>query len=223
MSTASRMRRAMMYNSSGPRLIRRCASRMPRILYQRGSFTQAHVLYTAKQSAQAPQTTICGSNVLCAKITKCLTVGFFGTFRMRKRVLRLPVQSKCLACAEQDDCFEYDNIFTLTPPRWLARLGFTNGLSGRLSHSSVCGPTIALDAIRSVPDDAKIFDLCEEGDLGGVRDLLSQGEASVKDVDSLGRTPLYVSSIDSFQALFHVSSLMPKKRLISSSIILYVC
>ena len=57
-------------------------------------------------------------------------------------------------------------------------------------------PTIALDVVRSVPDDAEIFKLCEEGNLSRVQALFSEGQASVKDFDSIGRTPLYVSLIN---------------------------
>ena len=46
-----------------------------------------------------------------------------------------------------------------------------------------------------VPDDALIFEFCREGNLAGVKTLLSKGQASVRDVDSLGRTALFVSPL----------------------------
>ena len=98
-------------------------------------------------------------------------------------------------CSEEEDRFEYENIFGFIPPSWLARFGVTYGFSGRISQSPLPGPTVALDVVRSVPDDAVIFDLCRKGRIGCVQALLTRGEASAKDVDSQGRTPLYVSLV----------------------------
>lgn len=95
---------------------------------------------------------------------------------------------------EEEECLESENVFRITPSRWLARLGFAYGLVGRVYQPAFSGPTMALEAIRNVPDDAPIFELCETGDLDSVQRLFLKGEASVKDADSLGRTPLYVSS-----------------------------
>jgi hypothetical protein len=141
---------------------------------------------------------------------------FFGTFRMSSRTsLLFYNQSERSTCSKQEDRFEYENIFRLVPPGWLARFGFTYGLSGRISHSFLSGPMVALDVVRSVPDDAMIFDLCREGNLGCVQTLLSRGQASAKDVDSQGRTPLYVSSINFLQFPFHSLPSMSEKLLYS--------
>ena len=116
----------------------------------------------------------------------------FGTFRLRSRTL-LVSKSKGPVCSEEEDHIEYENVFGFIPPSWLARFGFTHGLSGRISQSPFSGPKVALAVVRSVPDDAMIFNLCREGRIGCVQALLNRGEASAKDVDSQGRTPLYVS------------------------------
>ena len=50
-----------------------------------------------------------------------------------------------------------------------------------------------MEIAHPVPDAALIFEFCQEGNMAGARSLLSRGEASVRDIDSLGRTPLYVS------------------------------
>lgn len=121
---------------------------------------------------------------------------FFGTFRMSSITsLLFSNRSEGSTCSEEGDGYEYKNIFTLIPSSWLARFGFTYGLSGHIFQSPLSGPTVALDVVRSVPDDAVIFNLCMEGNFGCVQALLNIGQASVKDVDSQGRTPLYVSSI----------------------------
>ena len=44
-----------------------------------------------------------------------------------------------------------------------------------------------------IPPWSPIFDLCEKGDLVGIRDLLESGQASVHDRDPNGRTLLHVS------------------------------
>ena len=142
----------------------------------------------------------------------------FGTFRMRSRIsLLLSNQSEGSTCSEEGDHLEYENIFRLIPPSWLARFGFTYGLSGRILQSPLSGPTVALDVVRSVPDDAVIFNLCREGNLGCVQALLNRGQASVKDVDSQGRTPLYVSSMFFFFKFLCHSLLSVSEKL------LYTC
>ena len=107
-------------------------------------------------------------------------------------------QSEGPPWSEEEDRFGHETFFSFIPARRLVQLGFTYGLSSRTSQSPLSGLTVALDVIRSVPDDAVAFDLCEEGNLSGVQALLNGGQASAKDVDSMGRTPLYISSIDCF-------------------------
>ena len=122
---------------------------------------------------------------------------FLGTFRLWSRTLLVSNQSERPMSSEEEGHFGYENIFRLIPPSWLVRFGFNYGVSGCISQSPLSGPTIVLDVVRSVPDDAVIFDLCREGRVGCVQALLNRGEASAKDVDSQGRTPLYVSLISS--------------------------
>lgn len=88
---------------------------------------------------------------------------------------------------------EDETSYTVTPANWLLRLGFRRGLRLNLVSSSTRGWTATLEPVRSVPDDALIFDLCEDGDMIGVKRLLSKGHASVRDTDSRGYMPLHVS------------------------------
>lgn len=121
---------------------------------------------------------------------------FLGTIRLRSRTLLVSNQSEGPRFTEEEDHYEYENIFRLIPPSWLVRFGFTYGLSGCTSQAPFSGPTVGLEVVRPVPDDAVIFDLCREGRVCCVQALLTRGEASVKDVDSQGRTPLYVRLIN---------------------------
>lgn len=119
----------------------------------------------------------------------------FGTFRRSSRISQFMFdQPEGPTCSEEEDRFEYQTIFRLILPSWMARLGLNFIFSGRCSSSPLSGPTVGLEVARSVPDNAVIFDLCKEGNLGDVQALLNTGQASAKDVDSKGRTPLYVSS-----------------------------
>jgi hypothetical protein len=49
------------------------------------------------------------------------------------------------------------------------------------------------DRMQIVPNDALIFELCREGNVGAIRRLLIHGHASLDDVNEMGETPLHVS------------------------------
>ena len=120
-------------------------------------------------------------------------VTWFGTFRLKSQVRRLFQDNNEPCFFFEEDSFEHEKTFHFIPPRWMAQLGFSRGISGRVTQSAFSGPSLVLGEARPVHDDALIFSLCSKGDLRGIQDLLGAGEASVRDVDSYGRTPLYVS------------------------------
>ena len=102
----------------------------------------------------------------------------------------------------QDDAeFEYgceyleETRMVVSPCTWLVRLGFWHGLRLKWLSSSSYGWQTTLDTIRTVPDDALIVQLCETGNVPSVKHMLSNGQASVRDVDSQGWTPLHVSRL----------------------------
>ncbi len=120
------------------------------------------------------------------------TETIFGTFAVEYRTRKiLPDDSETEIVHESYLC-EHRTSFRLTPARWLLRMGFTYGLFGHFASSAAGGPSFGLETTRPVPDDAPIFGLCFWGELDGVRALLAAGEASVRDTDSFGRTPLSV-------------------------------
>jgi hypothetical protein len=51
-------------------------------------------------------------------------------------------------------------------------------------------PTISFHAV--IPDDSKVFQLVEDGDLHGLRQMLQDGLASLTDCDTYGRSLLGV-------------------------------
>ena len=92
-------------------------------------------------------------------------------------------------CNEQ----EHETSYTIYPAPWLIRMGLRCGL--RLSFSSgIKGWKNALQPLYLVPDDALIFKFCIQGNVSAVKELLSGGQASVRDIDSKGCTPLHVST-----------------------------
>ena len=117
----------------------------------------------------------------------------FGTFRIsRKTSILSSDRSSSHVTSDEEQKYEHKSHFSLVPPSWLVRLGFVRGISARVLQSSLTGPILGLDTLRAVPYDAPIFKLCSLGDVTGVEALLTEGRASVKDVDLHGRTPLYV-------------------------------
>ena len=85
-----------------------------------------------------------------------------------------------------------ETIYVVRPATWLLRLGFSYGI--RLSSiDSTQGWRQTLEPFRPVPDNALIFTLCEDGNIVGVRNLIVQGRASIRDTDSSGWSPLHVS------------------------------
>ena len=93
-----------------------------------------------------------------------------------------------------DDEYEHESSFTVCPAAWLVSLGFKYGLHLSLVKSSIRGWKQTLSTSCHVPDNALVFEFCEQGNVSGVRSLLLRGDASVRDIDSQGRTPLFVST-----------------------------
>ena len=95
---------------------------------------------------------------------------------------------------EDEECqYEEESSFKILPAQWLLKLGFNYAYNFFTHDSSTQGWQWCIKPINLVPDDAPIFDFCEQGNLEKVRDLFSQNLASVRDMDSDGYTPLHVS------------------------------
>ena len=95
---------------------------------------------------------------------------------------------------EHRDQYEHEMLITICPASWLVKLGISFAPRGSLFRSTISGWKYQLNAFRLVPSDALIFEFCLNNNLAGVQSLLSRGEASVKDMDLWGRTPLHVSN-----------------------------
>ncbi|MCJ1377574.1 hypothetical protein MMC17_000669 [Xylographa soralifera] len=95
---------------------------------------------------------------------------------------------------ENRQLYEHKMTISIQPAWWLVKIGFNHGLKVAFLRSTAQGVKIALDPFRLVPRNALIFDFCYTGNIDGVRRLLQRGEASPRDTDSLGRTPLYIAA-----------------------------
>ena len=126
-------------------------------------------------------------------VTKSVLEGFLGTIRARSTTtLQFSEQTADITPYLEQDHLEYETSYTISPASWLVRLGFQYGLHLSLL-SSTRGWKNTLKSFCLVPDDALIFEFCEQGNIPAVRNLLSRGHASVKDTNSEGYTPLHVS------------------------------
>lgn len=93
---------------------------------------------------------------------------------------------------EHRDQYEHEMLITICPASWLVKLGISFAPRGSLFRSTISGWKYQFNPFRLVPSDALIFEFCQNNNLAGVRSLLSRGDASVKDIDYRGRTPLHV-------------------------------
>lgn len=112
----------------------------------------------------------------------------FGKIYVRSRMSKLQsryFENKCQ--------YEHETSFTLCPAWWLVKVGFIYIPRLILFNSTIQGWKSTLSSFRLVPDNALIFEYCITGDFSGLQALLARGEASVRDIDSAGRTALHVT------------------------------
>ena len=84
--------------------------------------------------------------------------------------------------------------FTFVPATWLSCFGLSHLVDVALAKTTTSGWQFSLNIPRLVPDKSQIFERCRTGDVDGVRELLYQRRASVRDVNSSGSTPLHVAA-----------------------------
>jgi hypothetical protein len=116
----------------------------------------------------------------------------FGTIMFNSRIKtalrnsREPYDNDCSAREEREISV------SIRPTDWILRMGL--GQEFRLDFSQSCHDwKQTIQTFQPVADDSTIFQYCKTGDVDGIRLLLSTGQASVRDIDSLGQTPLHVS------------------------------
>jgi hypothetical protein len=116
----------------------------------------------------------------------------FGTIMFNSRIKtalrnsREPYDNDCNGREEREISV------SIRPTDWILRMGL--GQEFRLDFSQSCHDwKQTIQTFQPVADDSTIFQYCKTGDVDGIRLLLSTGQASVRDIDSLGQTPLHVS------------------------------
>jgi hypothetical protein len=82
--------------------------------------------------------------------------------------------------------------FIFYPSWWLTKIGLGHGMEANLSNSSD-GWQFKFSPVRAVPDNSLIFEFCHSGNLPAVQQLITRGDASVRDTSSKGWNPLHVS------------------------------
>lgn len=118
-----------------------------------------------------------------------------GTVRVQSKTkLQISSDEDDLTRRDGPDQCERKSTFTITPAAWLVWLGIRRGLRLGFQSSPIQGWKNTLNTFRPVPDNALIFEFCKDGNLPAVRTLLLGGQASVRDTDSGGFTPLHVSA-----------------------------
>ena len=129
-----------------------------------------------------------------------------------------------LAAYDPDNGFEEaeqkleEHISVLVrPAEWLRALGLEFALRMNWWNSPIEGLSFTLSCLRLVPDDAPIFQLCSNGDLIAVRELLASGKASVRDMNSKGSTPLHVGVVWLLATLADLLSSVPLAAIVPSS------
>lgn len=115
----------------------------------------------------------------------------FGTVYFRSRTFRTRDRFKS-GKRQSSDQYEFETYFTWHPAPWLTRLGIKFGINASISKSCR-GWRNTLSTFAAVPDDSLIFEFCKTGNIGGIQTLLTKGDASVRDTDTQGWTPLHVS------------------------------
>ncbi len=94
---------------------------------------------------------------------------------------------------DEDYQYEHESTVRILPAQWLLKLGFNYAYTFSTNDSLTKGWQFCVKPISLVPDDASIFRFCRQGNIKGVRDLISKDLASVRDVNSDGWTALHVS------------------------------
>jgi hypothetical protein len=112
----------------------------------------------------------------------------FWSLRQRALVKRVTNRyaSPCEALVEEDVSY------VISPSALLRWIGISRGVS--IYTKPTDGWQFTLQPFTVIPEESLIFEFCREGNLAGVQTLFKLGQASVRDRDRSGQTPLHVST-----------------------------
>ena len=120
---------------------------------------------------------------------------FLGSIHVESKTFHMQPKCSSIRLAQDPQSrlqYEYHTCSVIMRPApWLVNRGF---------HYNPCIIAVGslfwdlkLEINRAVPDDSSVFEFCRQGNISSLKTLLARGQASTKDVDSQGRTPIYVS------------------------------
>jgi hypothetical protein len=124
---------------------------------------------------------------------------------LRQRALVKRVTNRY--ASPREPLVEEDVVYVISPSAPLRWIGISRGVS--IYTKPTAGWQFTLQPFTVIPEKSPIFEFCREGNLAGVRTLLKLGQASVRDRDPSGRTPLHVSTLAPSLQTFHLTSLAP--------------
>lgn len=116
-----------------------------------------------------------------------LSTGFL-TFRQRKATStsgKKGIRTECVATVTFTPSCTYNPTYMIIASEYGSRF------STRQHVSSIS--YLAINPI--LPPTSRVFELVEDGDLGALREMLQNGEASLRDTDTDGRSLLFVSHL----------------------------
>lgn len=136
----------------------------------------------------------------------------FGTVTTTK-TRRSPKEDEDTEPDESFNTFDEDTqtSILIRPSPWLVSIGLSYEAHISVSRS-LNSWRLMQQTWRIIPSSSSIFHACREGDLKTVKGLLSRREASVWDVDEIGKTPLHVRSSAKFRSLSPTSCFKPLTR-----------
>jgi hypothetical protein len=114
---------------------------------------------------------------------------------LRQRALVKRVTNRYASLCEP--LVEENVAYILSPSCLLRWIGISRGVSVYAKLNA--GWQFTLQPFTMIPEKSPIFEFCREGNLAGVQTLLKLGQASVRDRDPSGQTPLHVSTTGPLQ------------------------
>jgi hypothetical protein len=115
----------------------------------------------------------------------------FGSVRVHTRRYNIERQKSLSATDGAAEDEESVSWVTVRPAPWVVAAGFRYGLKMTFWQTTTSWKH-SLQTFRPVPNDAEIFKNVQWDDEETVWDLISQGKASMWDMNDVGRTPLMV-------------------------------
>ncbi|KAL9120774.1 MAG: hypothetical protein Q9187_002672 [Circinaria calcarea] len=121
---------------------------------------------------------------------------FIGSLHVESKTIHVQPKYSSIRPAHDSQSeaqYEYQTASVIVyPAPWLVNRGFS--YSPRVNAAGPPFWDLKLRVTHAVPDDNLVFEFCKQGNVPGLKCLFARKQASTKDVDSQGRTPIYRKS-----------------------------